>query len=143
VTASAVSGLATRQRRPGTLMLICGAVWAVALGLAGIDAGLPMLLGLIAVAGAADTWAVVARGTVVQSVTPDAYQGRVAALEAITGEAGPQLGNLRAGLVASATSGGAALAIGGLSALAATALIAMSTPALRSFTVRDEAKVTG
>jgi MFS family permease len=69
------------------------------------------------------------------------YRGWVAALEQIVGEAGPQLGNLRGGLVAAVTSGAAALAAGGLSALAATAVIAAGTPALRSFTVSDEAKV--
>lgn len=142
VTASALSGLATRRRHPGVVLLACGSVWAVALGLVGFDVALPVALGLIAVAGAADTWAVVSRGTVVQGSTPDAYRGRVASLEMISGSAGPQLGNLRAGLVASATSGGTALAIGGVTALAATALIAVGTPALRSFTVSDEVKVS-
>ncbi|GAA2628305.1 MFS transporter [Paractinoplanes durhamensis] len=147
VTASVLSGLATRRPHPGRLMLACGAVWALALGGLGLVHPGPGMIGvvllLIAVAGAADTWAVVARGTVVQSTTPDAYRGRVSALEAMVGEAGPQLGNLRAGLVATATSGGAALAIGGASALAATALIAVSTPALRRFTVPDEGALTG
>jgi hypothetical protein len=91
------------------------------------------MLALLAVAGAADTWAVVARGTVVQTVTPDAYRGRIAALEQIAGSAGPHLGNLRAGLVAGALTGGAALVIGGVTALAATAALALTTPALRRF----------
>ncbi|GIF20490.1 MFS family permease [Actinoplanes tereljensis] len=153
VTASVLSGLATGRPHPGRLMLTCGAVWALALGGLGLVALGPRVVGtvgtlsvvllLVAVAGAADTWAVVARGTVVQSTTPDAYRGRVSALEAMVGEAGPQLGNLRAGLVASATSGGAALAIGGATALAATVLIAVSTPALRRFTVPDEGALTG
>jgi hypothetical protein len=69
----------------------------------------------------------------VQSATPDAYRGRIASLEHIAGSAGPQLGNLRAGLVAAATSGGVALAIGGVAGLAATGLIALTTPALRRF----------
>ncbi|WP_433360872.1 MFS transporter [Actinoplanes sp. CA-142083] len=142
VTASAVSGLVTERRHPGQVLLVCGMVWAAALGLVCFSWNLSATLALIAVAGAADTWAVVSRGTVVQGSTPDAYRGRVAALEQIVGGAGPQLGNLRAGLVASATSGGAALAVGGLTALAATALIGAGTPALRSFTVSDEAKVT-
>jgi hypothetical protein len=58
----------------------------------------------------------------------------VSSLEFVAGAAGPQLGNVRAGLVAAATSGGAALAIGGLTGVAATALIAVTTPALRRFT---------
>ncbi|MFI6072382.1 MFS transporter [Actinoplanes sp. NPDC051343] len=134
VTASVLSGLATRRRRPGVVLLTCGSVWAVSLGLAGTVTHLPAVLVLLACAGAADTWAVVSRGTVVQTVTPDAYRGRVSSLEFVAGAAGPQLGNMRAGLVAAATSGGAALAIGGLTGVAATALIAVTTPALRRFT---------
>ena len=49
--------------------------------------------------------------------------------------AGPQIGNVRAGMVAAVSSGGAAMALGGLAAVTATALIAASTPALREFTV--------
>jgi predicted MFS family arabinose efflux permease len=141
VLASALSGLATHRARPGAVMLTCGGVWAAALGLAGLGDHLAAVLALIAVAGAADTWAVVARGTVLLSTTPDVYRGRVAALEHIVGSAGPQLGNLRAGLVAAATSGGAALAIGGLAGLAGTVLIACSTPALRRFTTGKAAQM--
>jgi len=137
VTASLLSGLATSRRRPGVVLLTCGSVWAVSLGLVGLVTHLVPVLALLACAGAADTWAVVSRGTVVQTVTPDAYRGRVSSLELVAGSAGPQLGNVRAGLVAAATSGGAALVIGGLTALAATALVAVSTPALRRFAVED------
>ncbi|WP_306205824.1 MFS transporter [Actinoplanes sp. RD1] len=133
VVASAFSGLASRAGRAGIIMLASGAVWAVTLGAAGLVTALPAVLALVAVAGAADTWSVVARGTVVQTVTPPEYQGRVAALEHVVGVAGPDLGNVRAGLVASATSAGASLAIGGAAALVATGLIALSTPALRRF----------
>ena len=142
VAASALSGLTTRWHRPGRVLLACGSVWATALGLVGVTVALPLALGLIAVAGAADTWAVVARGTVVQGAKPDEYRGRVSSFETIAGSAGPQLGSLRAGLVASATSGGVALAIGGATALVATALIAAGTPSLRRFSVTDEAKVS-
>ncbi|MEU7901413.1 MFS transporter [Actinoplanes sp. NPDC049118] len=139
VLASLLSGLATHRRHPGTVLLACGAVWAVSLGAVGLSGHLPIVLALLAVAGAADTWAVVSRGTVVQSSTPPGYRGRVASLEHIVGSAGPQLGNLRAGLVAAATSGAASLAAGGLLSVAAIGLIAATTPALRRFTVSDPA----
>lgn len=133
VLASGLSGLATRPGRPGTVLLSTAAIWAVALGLLGLTTPLPASLALLAVAGFADTWAVVARGTVIQTETPDAFRGRISSLEFITGVTGPQLGNLRAGLVASVTSGGFALLVGGATALAATAAIAGTTPALRRF----------
>ncbi len=133
VLASVLSGPATRWTRPGVVPLACGAVWAAGVGAAGVTSYLPAVLALLAVAGAADTWAVVARGTVVQTVTPDAFRGRIAALEDIVGNAGPQLGNVRAGLVAGALTGSAALVIGGAAALLATAVLALSTPALRRY----------
>jgi MFS family permease len=133
--ASVLSGLSTRHARPGALLLACGGVWGLGLALAGVVDTLPAVLGCLALAGAADTWAVVARGTVVQSATPDAYLGRVAALEHVVGVAGPQMGNLRAGLVASATSGSAALVIGGLACVAGTALLATFIRPLRTAAV--------
>jgi MFS family permease len=137
VLASMFSGWATRRRRPGMVLLVCGAVWSGSLGLVGLSDLLPAVLALLAVAGAADTWAVVARGTVVQSSTPEAYRGRVASLEHIVGSAGPQLGNLRAGLVATVTGGAASLALGGVLGVLAAGLIAVTTPALRRFRVAD------
>ncbi|MEU8614947.1 hypothetical protein AB0C29_43880, partial [Actinoplanes sp. NPDC048791] len=48
-----------------------------------------------------------------------------------------RVADLRAGLVATVTSGGASLAIGGILGVVATGLIALTTPALRRFTVED------
>ncbi|MDG4824817.1 MFS transporter [Asanoa sp. WMMD1127] len=132
--ASVLSGLSTRRRRPGVVLLACGGIWGLALGAAGLVGSLPAVLACLAVAGAADTWAVVARGTVVQSSTPDGYLGRVAALEHVVGVAGPELGNLRAGLVASVTTGGAAMAIGGLTCVVGTSLLAVFIRPLRTAT---------
>jgi len=135
VLASGVSGLVTRQARPGAVLLGCGAVWGAALAAVGVSDQLWVVLVLLGVAGGADTWAVVSRGTVVQTSTPDSHRGRVSALEHIVGVAGPQLGSLRAGLVAAGTSGGASLVVGGLACVAGIGLIATLVPQLRRFTV--------
>jgi hypothetical protein len=55
----------------------------------------------------------------------------VVAAEQIVGQAGPDVGNMRGGLVAGATSGTAALVSGGVLCLAAVALIGAATPELR------------
>lgn len=136
VLASGVSGLVTRQARPGTVLLGCGAVWGAALATVGVSDQLWVVLVLLGVAGGADTWAVVSRGTVVQAATPDTHRGRVSALEHIVGVAGPQLGGLRAGLVAAGTSGGVSLVVGGVACVAGIGLIATLVPQLRRFTVR-------
>ncbi len=89
-------------------------------------------LGLLVVAGAADALSVLSRTTIVQTRTPDALLGRVTAAEQIVGQAGPHLGNMRAGLVAGATSGATALVTGGLLCLLAVVWVATSTPQLRA-----------
>jgi hypothetical protein len=85
----------------------------------------------LVLAGAADTVSVVSRSTIVQLHTPDALLGRVAAAEQIVGQAGPDVGNKRGGLIAGATSGMAALVSGGLLCVTAVTLIGATTPGLR------------
>jgi MFS family permease len=132
--ASVFAGTFTRTGRPGTAMLVGSATWGVALALFGAVPNAWIGLGLLVVAGAADTVAVVSRSTIAQLSTPDALRGRVAAAEQTVGQAGPDIGNLRAGLIAQATSGVAALVSGGLLCIAAVTLIGATTPALRRFT---------
>ncbi|HEY7045952.1 MAG TPA: MFS transporter [Jatrophihabitantaceae bacterium] len=131
--ASLFAGTFTRAARPGLTMLLGSATWGVALALFGAISGRWIGLGLLVLAGAADTVAVVSRSTIAQLSTPDAMRGRVAAAEQIVGQAGPDLGNLRAGLLAHATSGPVALISGGLLCLAAVTAVGATTPALRRF----------
>ncbi|WP_030439433.1 MFS transporter [Actinoplanes subtropicus] len=131
VVASVLSGTFTRLSRPGLVMLCGSAAWGVALVLFGLVPDARAGLAFLSLAGAADTVAVVARGTVVQRFTPDGLLGRVAAAEQIVGQAGPDVGNLRAGVVAGLTSGVTALVSGGLLCVAAVLLIDRTTPQLR------------
>lgn len=129
--ASVFSGAFTRRGRPGLMMLGGSAVWGASLALFGLSPDAWLGLALLAVAGAADTVAVVSRSTIVQLNTPNEMLGRVAAAEQIVGQAGPDVGNMRAGLVAGATSGVTALVSGGVMCLAAVAAIAAASPGLR------------
>lgn len=119
----------TRWRRGGLVQLIAAAVWGLALAGFGLAGPLWLALGCLAVAGAADTVSVVTRSALVQLETPDAYRGRVSSVEHVIGVAGPELGNFRGGLLASATSAPFALVVGGLSAtLAIGAVAATNAP---------------
>ncbi|MEV6181568.1 MFS transporter [Streptomyces sp. NPDC052015] len=131
VTASAFSGPVTWAGRPGPVMLCASATWGVALALFGVMTNAWAGLGVLVVAGAADAVAVLSRTTIVQTRTPDALLGRVTAAETIVGQAGPHLGNLRAGVVAGWTSGATALITGGVLCLLAVTGVAASTPELR------------
>lgn len=135
VTAAALSGLVTHRQRTGVVLLACGAVWGVSLGGVGLTGSLAVVLVLLGMAGAADTWAVVSRGTIVQLTTPESYRGRVSAMEHVVGAAGPQVGNFRAGLVAAASSGNVAIVTGGLACVVSMVVLATRVPALRRFRV--------
>src|SRR5699024_6170104 len=107
------SGSFTRARRAGRLQLIAAATWGVALAGFGLAEPLWLALGLLAVAGAADTVSVVVRAAMVQLDTADSHRGRVSALESVVGQAGPDVGNFRDGVVAGLTSAPVALVSGG------------------------------
>ncbi|MEV0123280.1 MFS transporter [Streptomyces sp. NPDC050703] len=131
VVASLFSGAFTRLPRPGLVVLGGAATWGVALTLFGMAPGPWVGPVLLVVVGAADTVSVVSRSTVVQTHTPQELLGRVSAAEQIVGQAGPDIGNLRGGLVADATSGAAALVSGGLLCLGAVAVVGATTADLR------------
>jgi MFS family permease len=139
VAASLFSGSFTRLPRHGLVMLCGSAGWGIALLLFAFSPSAWLALVCLAFAGAADTVAVVSRSTIVQLHTPPELLGRVSAAEQIVGQAGPDLGNLRGGVVAQLTSPVASLASGALLCVAAVAAVASSTPGLRRSAVTQDA----
>jgi MFS family permease len=127
------SGRITRAKRQGFVMVIASAVWGLGVMGAGLVANLVGVLALLAVAGAADVASVVSRATIIQTVTPDAFRGRVSALDFLVGAGGPKLGDLRAGFVADVTSGWFSMAIGGAVSAVLALVIAASVPSLRRY----------
>ncbi|MFE0463838.1 MFS transporter [Kitasatospora sp. NPDC058965] len=147
VLGSACSGLVGRIERPGRAALVCCAGYGLAVAALGpVHALWPTVL-LLAVAGAADTTAVVLHSTVVQLVTPDRLRGRISALEYVVGIGGTQLGRFRAGVAGTLTGTTVAVTGGGLAGVGAAALVAALLPAFTRYRVRQEpaarAAVTG
>ncbi|WBB58317.1 MFS transporter [Streptomyces sp. WMMC500] len=141
ITAGLLSGTVTRVRRGGLVQLTAATVWGLALASFGLAGPLWLALACLAVAGAADTVSVITRSALVQLETPDAYRGRVSSVEHVIGVAGPELGNFRGGLVASATSATVSLVTGGLAAVAAIAATAAANSPLRAYrTPAEDAK---
>lgn len=133
IAAGLLSGTVTRWPRGGLVQLTAAGVWSLALVGFGLSGPLWLALGCLAVAGAADTISVVTRSALVQLETPDAYRGRVSSVEHVIGVAGPELGNFRGGLLASATSASFSLVAGGLSAALAIAAVAAINRPLRTY----------
>ncbi|MEU0002884.1 MFS transporter [Streptomyces sp. NPDC006314] len=143
VAATALSGPLTRLGGPGPVMLCAAGTWGAALVLFGLSTRSWIGLTLLVIAGAADATSVVARSTIVQTRTPDALLGRVTAAEQIVGQAGPNLGNVRGGLLAGWTSGATALITGGLLCVLAVTGVAATTPELRERASGDKGGGTG
>ncbi|MEV1295355.1 MFS transporter [Pseudonocardia sp. NPDC049635] len=135
LTAGLFSGAGTRIRRAGMVQLVAAATWGLAVAGFGMAVSLWIALACLVVAGAADALSVIARGSLVQMETPDTYRGRVSSAELVVGIAGPELGNLRGGVVAALTSGPFALVSGGLAATAVIGGVALRNRALREYTL--------
>jgi MFS family permease len=125
--------LVDRIERRGPVLL-----WAIAFyGLATVLFGFSRLFLLsflcLAITGAADTVSMVIRNLVRQLATPDHIRGRMTSVNMIFFMGGPQLGELEAGLVASAWGPVLSVVSGGLGCLLVTALVAARTPQLRQY----------
>jgi MFS family permease len=111
-------------------MLAGTMIWGAGIAAFSLVRSLPLALSLLALAGAADTLTVTFRTSIVQSLTPDEFRGRVSSVEYIIGTGGGPLGNVEAGTVASLTSPAISAFSGGIGCLAAAVLIALAFPAL-------------
>jgi len=129
VLGTALSGPVGRAQRQGRAMLCAVAVWGLSIAGFGLAHGVVLTLLALLVADAADVSSVMLRATIVQMATPEAFRGRVSATDYVVGAAVPQLGNFRAGVVASATSPGFSALSGGLAATAAAGVLALCFPA--------------
>lgn len=127
------SGGITRHPRQGVFQLGAALLWGLALLSAGLLQSGWLTLVCLTVAGAADTVAAMTRGVIVQLSCAREMRGRVMAAEQIVGIAAPQVGNFRAGAMASVLPPGVALAGGGLLCVAAVIAVAASHPRLVSF----------
>jgi MFS family permease len=143
VLATVFSGAYTRLNRQVVVMLVSIAAWGLALLGFGVVSALWATLLMLVIAGAADSVSVVSRGTVVQLAVPDRVRGRVSSLDYLVGVAGPELGNVRGGLVAGATSGSLATIIGGGMAVIGAGLIAVLVPAALNFRAMGDTEPGG
>ena len=127
---SLLTGRVSRVHRAGRAVVICVAVWGIAITGFGLVPRLPAALALLAVAGGADVISAVFRMVIVQQVTPDAMQGRVNSLIYAGIQGGPRLGDAEAG--AAAAIGGPQFAAwsGGLLSVATAALVCWVLPGI-------------
>jgi MFS family permease len=133
LVSAAFSGPVKHVSRQGLAMLIAVCVWGAAFAGFAVVSSLWATLTLLAVAGAADTFTVVFRGTIVQTVTPDIFLGRTMAADYVVGAGGGQLGNLESGALGSLTSPVISVLAGGLAAIAGAVVIGAALPAFTRY----------
>jgi MFS family permease len=133
LVSAALSGPVGHIARQGRAMLCAVAVWGAAFAGFAIAATLWPTLVMLAIAGAADTFTVVLRGTIVQQTTPDEFRGRVTAADYVVGVSGGQLGNLEAGALGSLTSPVISVLSGGLATIAGAIVIGLALPAFARY----------
>jgi MFS family permease len=130
MVASLTAGWVGKSRAQGRVVIFTVAIWGLAAIGLGLAPSLWVALVALAVGGAADSWSAVARGTVIQTVTPDRLRGRVSAANFMVVLGGPSIGDIEAGAVASAFSPAVSIVSGGIAVLAGVALVAVTMPQL-------------
>ncbi|HEY1688928.1 MAG TPA: MFS transporter [Solirubrobacteraceae bacterium] len=131
--AALTTGWIEHAQRLGRITIVAVLVWGGAIAAAGAVRSLAPALVLLALAGAADSVSAVCRTTINQIVTPDAMRGRMSAVYSMVVRAGPRLGDIESGLVASATTASTSVISGGLACLGGVGLIVLAFPALAAF----------
>ncbi len=128
LVSSAVTGPVGRVVRPGLVMLATVTIWGAAFAGFALSRSLWLTLAMLAVAGAADTFTVVFRSTIVQAVTTDELRGRLTAAEYVVGIGGESLGRLESGALGSLTSPVISALAGGLATVGLAVVIGLALP---------------
>jgi MFS family permease len=134
VIAGGVVALRKDIYQQGKVLLVSVAIYGLATVFFGLSTTFIPAYIFFALTGAGDTVSTVIRGTVRQLLTPDHLRGRMTSVNMIFFMGGPQLGELEAGLVASAWGVPFAIVSGGVITVLMTGYIAWKYPRLRRYT---------
>jgi len=128
------------RRRTGPILLVSTAVFGLATIAFGLSHSIALSIVSLIIIGASDMISVYVRSSVIQLLTPDHIRGRVSALNMIFIGASNELGEFRAGSVASLTGTITAIVIGGIGSIAVAGLWGRFFPALRQLGALDQVK---
>jgi len=139
--ATLTSRWTTRIRHHGRAIVAAAVLWGLAVAGFGISSTLVVAMLALVVAGGADAVSGIFRMTMWNASIPDDVRGRMAGLELLSYSTGPELGQLRSALVASATSLRASVISGGIMCAASCALLAVLLPTMWRFDATTDANV--
>ena len=133
IVAGAIISYRGEIKRQGHVLLLSVALYGLSTLFFGLATNFYLSYALFALSGAADTVSTVIRGTIRQLLTPDHLRGRMTGVNMIFFMGGPQLGEMEAGLVASAFGVPFAVVSGGLLTVLLTGWVAWRYPKLRAY----------
>ena len=125
--------MADRIERRGWVLLSAVLVYGLATVVFGVSRLFWLTFGCLALTGAADTVSTVLRNVVRQLATPDELRGRMTSVNMIFFMGGPQLGELEAGLVASAFGAPVSVISGGIGCMLVTVWMMATANSLRGY----------
>ncbi len=131
--AAITSGWTGHVRRQGRAVIMCVALWGLAITVAGFAHDAILVLALFAVAGGADMISGVYRSAIAADVTPDELRGRISGVEIAVYGGGPVLGDVEAGLVGGLVSVPFAIVSGGIACIAGAAVFAAKVPSFAHY----------
>ncbi|MFG2191307.1 MFS transporter [Streptomyces sp. NPDC048639] len=135
---SLTSGWTARVHRHGRMVVLAAGCWGLAMALAGGLGNIWPVLLLLAVAGGCDMVSGIFRSAMWNQTIPDELRGRLAGIELLSYSMGPQLGQVRAGGVASLAGVRASVWSGGLACIASVGLLALALPRLMAYDARTD-----
>jgi MFS family permease len=122
------SGWTGRVTRHGRAIAMSAALGGASIAVFGLVDALPLALGSLALAGAADMSSGIFRATMWNQTIPDSLRGRLAGIEQLSYSIGPTLGTTQSGTLAALTSVRTSLVAGGIACVAGTALLSAILP---------------
>lgn len=134
---SLASGWTGHVRRQGLAVTVAACLWGASIAAFGFTTSLWPALALLAVAGCADFFSAVLRGTILQRSTPDHMLGRLSGIEWAQVAGAPSLGDVEAGVLASLTSLRFSIVSGGVVCVLACAATALALPRFLHYDARN------
>ncbi|OBZ93533.1 MFS transporter [Pararhizobium polonicum] len=119
------------ERHAGMKLFTATTIFGMATIALGLSTNLYLSLAILWLIGASDVFSVVIRQTLVQSDTPDAMRGRVAAVNSLFVGASNELGEFESGITAALFGLVPAILLGGLGTVAISVAWALMFPRLR------------
>jgi MFS family permease len=133
-TISAVfTGWIRHARRLGLIAIWAVVIWGLMIAGAGLMHTIWLAGAFLALAGAADSVSAVCRSIINQDLTPERYRGRMSSIFGVVVTAGPRLGDVESGTVASAAGVEFSVVSGGLLCLVGVAAILLAFPQLARY----------